>query len=79
MVELKLQALSDEMEYGTISRWLKAEGDPVRAGEVVVEVEAEKVTNELEAPVTGVLERIVAVEGDEIRVGATIAVFAENG
>ena len=78
-VELKLQALSDEMEYGTISRWLKAEGDPVRAGEVVVEVEAEKVTNELEAPVTGVLERIVAVEGDEIRVGATIAVFVENG
>ena len=78
-VELKLQAISDEMEYGTIARWLKAEGDGVTAGEVVVEVEAEKVTNELEAPVTGVLERIVAVEGDEIRVGATIAVFAESG
>lgn len=78
-VELKLQALSDEMEYGTIARWLKAEGDRVTAGEVVVEVEAEKVTNELEAPVAGVLERILAVEGDEIRVGATIAVFAEEG
>ena len=77
-VELRLQALSDEMEYGTIVRWLKAEGDRVTAGEAVVEVEAEKVTNELEAPVTGVLERIVAVEGDEIRVGATIAIFAEN-
>lgn len=78
-VELKLQALSDEMEYGTIARWLKAEGDRVTAGEVVVEVEAEKVTNELEAPVAGVLERILAVEGDEIRVGATIAVFVEEG
>jgi pyruvate/2-oxoglutarate dehydrogenase complex dihydrolipoamide acyltransferase (E2) component len=78
-VELKLHALSDEMEYGTIARWLKGEGDSVTAGEVVVEVEADKVTNELEAPVTGVLERIVAAEGDEIRVGATIAVFAENG
>jgi len=78
-VELKLQAISDEMEYGTIAHWLKAEGDSVTAGEVVVEVEAEKVTNEVEAPVTGVLERIVAVEGDEIRVGATIAVFAEKG
>ena len=77
-VELKLQALSDEMEYGTISRWLKAEGDRVTAGEVVVEVEAEKVTNELEAPVTGVLERVVAVEGDEIKIGSTIAVFAEE-
>jgi pyruvate dehydrogenase E1 component beta subunit len=78
-VELKLQAISDEMEYGTIARWLKAEGDKVIAGEVVVEVEAEKVTTELEAPATGVLERIVAAEGDEIRVGATIAVFAETG
>jgi pyruvate dehydrogenase E1 component beta subunit len=78
-VELKLQATSDEMEYGTIVRWLKSEGDSVVAGEIVVEVEAEKVTNELEAPVTGVLERIVAVEGDEIRAGATIAVFAETG
>ena len=78
-VELKLQALSDEMEYGTIARWLRAAGDRVSAGEVVVEVEAEKVTIELEAPVTGVLERIVAVEGDEIRVGSTIAVFAEGG
>jgi pyruvate/2-oxoglutarate dehydrogenase complex dihydrolipoamide acyltransferase (E2) component len=77
-VELKLQAVSDEMEYGTIARWLKAEGDNVAAGEAVVEVEAEKVTSELEAPVTGVLERIVAAEGDEIRVGATIAIFAES-
>jgi pyruvate dehydrogenase E1 component beta subunit len=77
-VELKLQAISEEMEYGTVVRWLKAEGERVTAGEIVVEVEAEKVTNELEAPVTGVLERIVAFEGDEIRAGATIAVFAED-
>jgi pyruvate/2-oxoglutarate dehydrogenase complex dihydrolipoamide acyltransferase (E2) component len=77
-VEMKLQAISEEMEYGTIVRWLKSEGERVTAGEIVVEVEAEKVTNELEAPVTGVLERIVAAEGDEIRAGATIAVFAED-
>ena len=77
-VELKLQAVSEEMEYGTVVRWLKNEGDRVAAGEIVVEVEAEKVTNELEAPVTGVLERIVAAEGDEVRAGATIAVFSEE-
>ena len=47
------------------------------AGEVIVEVEAEKVTQEVEAPVDGVLESILAVEGDEIRVGETIAVIAE--
>lgn len=77
-VELTLQALSEEMEFGTIARWLISEGDAVMAGEVVAEVEAEKVTIEVEAPVTGVLERIVAVAGDEIRVGATLAIFAEG-
>ena len=77
-VELKLEPISEEMEYGTIARWLKAEGDAVTPGEVIVEIEAEKVTQEVEAPVAGVLESILAIEGDEIRVGATIAVIAEG-
>ena len=77
-VELKLEPISEEMEYGTIARWLKSEGDVVTPGEVIVEVEAEKVIQEVEAPVAGVLESILAVEGDEIRVGATIAVIAEG-
>ena len=76
-VELKLEPISEEMEYGTIARWLKREGDPATAGEVIVEVEAEKATQEVEAPVDGVLESILAVEGDEIRVGDPIAVIAE--
>ncbi len=78
-VELKLEPISEEMEYGTIVRWHRREGDTVAAGEVIVEIEAEKVTQEVEAPVSGVLESILAVEGDEIRVGATIAVIAEGG
>jgi pyruvate/2-oxoglutarate dehydrogenase complex dihydrolipoamide acyltransferase (E2) component len=78
-VELRLERFSEEMEYGTIVRWLKREGDPVEAGEVVVEVEAEKATQELEAPASGVLQSILAVEGDEIRVGDPIAVIAEGG
>jgi pyruvate/2-oxoglutarate dehydrogenase complex dihydrolipoamide acyltransferase (E2) component len=77
-VELKLEPISEEMEYGTIARWLKAEGDAVTLGEVIVEIEAEKVTQEVEAPVAGVLESILAVEGDEIRVGTTIAVIAQG-
>lgn len=56
---------------------MKREGDRVEAGEVVVEVEAEKVTQEIEAPVSGVLRSIVAVDGDEIRVGEVIAVIEE--
>jgi 2-oxoglutarate dehydrogenase E2 component (dihydrolipoamide succinyltransferase) len=74
-VELTLERFSEEMEYATISRWLKREGDAVTEGEVIVEVEAEKANHELEAPASGVLESIVAVEGDEIRVGETLAVI----
>ena len=74
-VEVKLERVSEEQEYGTIARWLKREGDPVTAGEVIVEVDAEKVIQEVEAPVGGVLESILAVEGDEIRVGDPIAVI----
>ena len=77
-VELKLEPVSEEQEYGTITRWLRREGDVVAAGEVVVEVEAEKATQEVEAPVDGVLESILAVEGDEVRVGEAIAVIAEH-
>ena len=74
---MKLERVSEEQEYATITRWLKAEGDRVTAGDVIVEVEAEKATQEVEAPVDGVLEAILAVEGDEIRVGDPIAVIAE--
>jgi 2-oxoglutarate dehydrogenase E2 component (dihydrolipoamide succinyltransferase) len=76
--ELKLARLSEEMEYATVSRWLKREGDSVSEGEPIVEVEAEKANHELEAPSSGVLESILAVEGDEIRVGDTLAVIG-NG
>jgi len=77
-LELKLPAVSADMEYGTIARWLKAEGDRVAKDEPIVEVEAEKVTVELEAPAAGTLARIVAAEGDEMRVGATLAIIDED-
>jgi len=77
-VELRLERYSEEMEYGTIARWLKREGDAVSAGEVIVEVETEKVTEDVEAPVSGVLESILAVEGDEIKVGDPMAIIAEE-
>ena len=77
-IELKLPAVSADMEYGTITRWLKSEGDRVVGDEPVVEVEADKVTVEIEAPAAGVLARIVAAEGDEIKVGATMAIIDED-
>ncbi len=77
--ELKLPQLAAEMEYGTVLRWLKAEGESVAEGEPLVEVEAEKVNHELEAPVSGRIETILAEEGDEIKVGATIAIIDVDG
>lgn len=77
--ELKLPQLAAEMEYGTVLRWLKAEGESVAEGEPLVEVEAEKVNHELEAPVSGRIETILAEEGDELKVGATIAIIDVDG
>jgi pyruvate/2-oxoglutarate dehydrogenase complex dihydrolipoamide acyltransferase (E2) component len=78
-VQVRLERISEEMEYGTIARWLKQEGDRVVAGEAIVEVEAEKVTVEVAAPVSGVLTSIVAVQGDEVRVDSPIAMIDEDG
>jgi pyruvate/2-oxoglutarate dehydrogenase complex dihydrolipoamide acyltransferase (E2) component len=76
--EFRLEQIVAEMEYATVTRWLKREGETVTAGELLVEVEAEKANHELEAPVSGVIESIVAAEGDEIKVGDTLVVIA-NG
>jgi pyruvate/2-oxoglutarate dehydrogenase complex dihydrolipoamide acyltransferase (E2) component len=78
MHELTLQQIVPELEYATVTRWLKREGDAVSAGEPIVEVEADKASHELEAPVSGVVDSIVAAEGDEVKVGDTLAVIAES-
>jgi pyruvate dehydrogenase E2 component (dihydrolipoamide acetyltransferase) len=67
------------MKEGKISRWLKAEGDAVRKGEPLFEVETEKITNVVEATAAGVLFQIVAPAGTVVPVGAVVAVIAEPG
>jgi 2-oxoglutarate dehydrogenase E2 component (dihydrolipoamide succinyltransferase) len=66
------------MADGTITRWLKAVGDRVQAGEVVCEVETEKVNAEVEAPATGTLQAILADPGDVVDVGTPIARIEED-
>ena len=56
-------------------RWLKSEGDSVAEGEPLVEVEAEKANHELESPVSGRIESLLAEEGDELKVGAVLAII----
>lgn len=67
------------MEKGTVVKWLKREGEAVEKGEPLVEVEADKVTTEVESPVSGFLLRISAPEETEIPVGNPIAFIGEPG
>jgi pyruvate dehydrogenase E2 component (dihydrolipoyllysine-residue acetyltransferase) len=76
--EVKLPRLGQGMESGTIVRWLKAEGDPVKAREPLYELDTDKVTQEVESEVDGVLLEIVVREG-ETDVGTTIAVIETAG
>jgi pyruvate dehydrogenase E2 component (dihydrolipoamide acetyltransferase) len=73
--EIVLPQWSMGMADGTIVRWLKQEGDEVRQGEPLVEVEAAKVTSEVEAEVSGVLARILVAEGETVPVRTPLCVI----
>lgn len=64
------------MEDGTVVAWYVDEGDHVVEGEVIAEVETEKVENELEAPCAGVVARILVDEDETVDVGTVLAVIA---
>jgi pyruvate dehydrogenase E2 component (dihydrolipoamide acetyltransferase) len=67
------------MKTGLIVEWLKKAGEPVQQGEPIVEIESEKATNEVEAPVTGIMRSIAIQEGDSAPVGEAIAVITLPG
>jgi len=76
MVELKMPALSPTMEEGTLSKWLVKEGDAVKSGDILAEIETDKATMEYEAVDEGTISRIVVPEGSEgVKVGAVIALI----
>jgi pyruvate dehydrogenase E1 component beta subunit len=78
--EVLMPALSPTMTEGKIARWVKSVGEPVRAGDVLAEIETDKATMEVEAVDEGVLAKIVIPEGtDHVAVNTPIAVIAENG
>jgi pyruvate dehydrogenase E1 component subunit beta len=78
--EVLMPALSPTMTEGKIARWLKSEGEPVRAGDVLAEIETDKATMEVEAIDEGVLAKIVIPEGTEhVAVNTPIAVIAGDG
>src|ERR1700756_5610128 len=75
-----MPALSPTMEQGKLAKWLKKEGDKIKSGDVLAEIETDKATMEVEAIDEGVLARIVIPEGTEhVAVNTPIAVIAANG
>ena len=76
--EVKLPRLGQGMESGTVTKWLKSEGDAVAKGEPLFEVDTDKVTQEVESDFSGVLLKIALQEG-EAPVGQTIAWIGEQG
>jgi len=71
--------LGEAVAEGTIDRWLKRAGDPVRKFEPLVEVMTDKVTTEISSPCSGVLAEILVAEGSTAKVGEALAVFVEEG
>ena len=75
---MKLPRLGQGMEAGTVTKWLKQEGDTVAKGEPLFEIDTDKVTQEVESDFAGVLLRIALPEG-EAPVGQTIASIGKAG
>jgi pyruvate dehydrogenase E2 component (dihydrolipoamide acetyltransferase) len=79
-IELKMPALSPTMEEGTLAKWLVKEGDAVKSGDILAEIETDKATMEFEAVDEGTVAKILVPEGSEgVKVGAPIAILAGEG
>ena len=79
-IEIKMPALSPTMEEGTLAKWLVKEGDSVKSGDILAEIETDKATMEFEAIDEGTIGSIAVAEGtDNVKVGTVIATILEEG
>ena len=79
-IELKMPALSPTMEEGTLAKWLVKEGDAVKSGDILAEIETDKATMEFEAIDEGTIGQILIAEGtDNVKVGTVIATITGEG
>ncbi len=79
-IEILMPALSPTMKEGNLAKWIKKEGDKIKAGEVIAEIETDKATMEVEAVDEGTLGKILVAEGTEnVAVNSCIALILEDG
>jgi len=76
---VQMPALGESVTEGTVTRWLKQEGDTVELDEPLVEVSTDKVDTEIPSPAAGVLTKIIAQEDDTVEVGGELAVIGDAG
>jgi pyruvate dehydrogenase E2 component (dihydrolipoamide acetyltransferase) len=77
--EIKMPQLGESVVEGTITKWLKQEGDSVDEDELLVEVSTDKVDSEVPSSASGTIEKILVQEGDTVKVGTPIALVGEGG
>ena len=77
--EVLMPQLGLTMEEGTVSQWIKHEGDEVKTGDVIVEITTDKLTNEVASEHDGVMLKIVAQEGEDIPVKGLLAYIGQPG
>ncbi|MFC3211506.1 MULTISPECIES: 2-oxoglutarate dehydrogenase complex dihydrolipoyllysine-residue succinyltransferase [Planomicrobium] len=78
MAEIKVPELAESITEGTIAQWLKQPGDTVEKGEFIVELETDKVNVEVISEEAGVVQELMAAEGDTVEVGQVIAIVGEG-
>ena len=78
MAEIKMPQLGETVVEGTITKWLKQEGDQVEADDLLVEVSTDKVDSEIPSSESGVLQKILVQEGETVKVGTPLAVVGDG-
>src|SRR5215469_3089459 len=78
-VSVTMPQLGESVTEGTVTRWLKHEGDHVSADEPLLEVSTDKVDTEIPSPVSGILRGITVAEDETVAVGAELAIIEEDG
>lgn len=76
---ITMPKLGSAMVSGTVASWLVQEGDTVKKGEPVIEVETDKITNEVISPIDGVILKILAEEGEERKIMEPLAIIGQPG
>jgi pyruvate dehydrogenase E2 component (dihydrolipoyllysine-residue acetyltransferase) len=78
-IEVTMPRLSDTMEQGTVVKWNVKEGDKVKSGDVIADIETDKATMELQSYDDGTVAKLAVPEGQTVKVGSVILVLAGTG